>query len=149
MVQESFGLEKNLCPGKFCGNKRLFPYTFKRHKVVKFARLQISSKAKIPKLNPSVAKFEQKYELKLVTLHCLNSLEMQSQLVLSMRFLLYIIPLITLCTVHLLPPDSLLWLPVSTPHQGEFSLVASIKVKFLASVTKNVALSFWLITLKI
>ena len=34
-------------------------------------------------------------------------------------------------------------------HQGEFSLVASIKVKFLASVTKNVVLSFWLITLKI
>ena len=27
-------------------------------------------------------------------------------------------------------------------HQGEFSLVASIKVKFLASVTKNVVLSF-------
>ena len=27
-------------------------------------------------------------------------------------------------------------------HQGEFFLVASIKVKFLASVTKNVVLSF-------
>ena len=35
------------------------------------------------------------------------------------------------------------------PHQGEFSLVASIKVNFLASVTKNVVLSFLLITLKI
>ena len=30
----------------------------------------------------------------------------------------------------------------SEEHQGEFSLVASIKVKFLASVTKNVVLSF-------
>ena len=34
-------------------------------------------------------------------------------------------------------------------HQGEFSLVASIKVKFLAYVTKNRLLSFWLITSKI
>ena len=30
----------------------------------------------------------------------------------------------------------------SDSHEGEFSLVASIKVKFLASVTKNVVLSF-------
>ena len=33
-------------------------------------------------------------------------------------------------------------LPVFSQHQGEFSLVASIKVKFLASVTKNGVLSF-------
>ena len=31
---------------------------------------------------------------------------------------------------------------LSTLHQGEFSLVASIKVKFLASVTKTVVVSF-------
>ena len=98
MVQESFGLEKILCPGKFCVNKRLFPYTFKRHKVVKFARLHISSKAKTPKLNPSVANLSRNWSL-----FCPKD------------FILYIIPLMILCTVHLLPPDSLLWLSVSTP----------------------------------
>ena len=36
-----------------------------------------------------------------------------------------------------------------TKHQEEFSLVASIKVKFFAYITKNGVLSFLILTLKI
>ena len=39
-------------------------------------------------------------------------------------------------------------LNIITVPQSELSLVASIKVKFLAYITKNGVLSFWVITLK-
>ena len=49
-------------------------------------------------------------------------------------------PLDTYSWFFLKDPNTVL--PPGAEHQGEFSLVASIKVKFLASVTKNGVLSF-------
>ena len=91
----------------FCVNKRLFPYTFKRHKVVKSARLHISSKAKTPKLNPSVANLSRNWSL-----FCPKD------------FILYIIPLMILCTqstyYHLTHYSDCLYphLPLSGFHIG-------------------------------